>query len=130
MNLVMDTAMFPVPPLAPVIPAPVMASRLQFVSVAKDNIAVELETIGNLLPRYHYIAIDTKNPDTVHGVTAGATLTLATRHNALVKVNVDEVPALQLGLTLCVEEVNLPVVTDYDVVHNPHSAESVHFLTA
>ncbi|KAG0530771.1 hypothetical protein BDA96_05G215500 [Sorghum bicolor] len=136
--------MFPAPPPVPMIPAPMMVGRLQFVSVGKENIATELERIRELLPRYRYVAIDTEYPGTIHGTPAGAALTPAARYYALVKANVDEIPILQLGLTLCDEEGNLPIVmdsdggplqlawefhfSDFDIARHPHSMESVQFL--
>ncbi|ONM27288.1 putative CCR4-associated factor 1 11 [Zea mays] len=134
------------PPPAPVIPAPAMVGRLQFVSVGASNFATEMDFIGSLLPRFRYIAIDAEYPGTVHGAPAGAGLSPAARYYAVVKANVEELPVLQLGLTICDEEGNLPVVmdvdglplqiawefhfSDFDVARDPHSVESVNFLRA
>jgi hypothetical protein len=57
-----------------------------------------------------YIAIDTKYLGTVHGVPARAVLSLTMHNYALVKANIDELPALQLELTICDEDNNLLVV--------------------
>jgi len=60
-----------------------------------------------------YITIDTEYLDTVHGVLAGDALSLTTRSYELVKANVNELPALQLKLTICDEDDNL-----LDVIKN------------
>ena len=59
------------------------------------------------------IAIDTKYLGTVHGMLTGDALSLTTRNYELVKANVDELPALQLELTICDEDDNL-----LDVIKN------------
>ena len=60
-----------------------------------------------------YIATDIEYLGTVHGVLAGDALSLTTRNYELIKANVDELPALQLELTICDEDDNL-----LDVIKN------------
>jgi CCR4-NOT transcription complex subunit 7/8 len=138
-----DAAMFPIPP--PVIPAPAtVVGRLQIVSVGASNYIEELNRIGFLLQMFPYVAIDTEYPGTLHGAPAGPALTTAARYYAFVKANVDELPALQLGLTLCDEGGKLPEAiddqggslqlawefnfSDFDIARGRHAPESVRFL--
>ena len=69
------------------------------------------------MPRHRvkrrYIATNTKYLGTVHGVLAGDALSLTTRSYELIKANVDELPALQLELSICDEDDNL-----LDVIKN------------
>ena len=60
-----------------------------------------------------YIAIDTEYLGTVHGVPAGDAHSLTMRNYELVKANIDELPTLQLELTICDEDDNL-----LDVIKN------------
>jgi CCR4-NOT transcription complex subunit 7/8 len=119
-------------------------------SVTAVNFGAELDTIGSLLPSYPYIVVDTEYPGTVHRPPAGTRegdLTSDDRY-ALVKANVDELPMVQLGLTLCDAQGNLPIVfvdcnidcpvpmeraweinfSDFDVHRDRHAAQSVEFL--
>ena len=100
-----DAAMFLALPLAPMIMAPTMVGCLQFVPMGKENFTVELDKIKKLFLRYRYIAIQ-RIPRHRHSALVGATLTLAARYYVLVKANIDEVPTLQLALTVCDEEVD------------------------
>ena len=135
--------MFPIPP--PVIPAPAtVVGRFQIVSVGASNYIEELNRIGFLLQMFPYVAIDTEYPGTLHGAPAGPALTTAARYYAFVKANVDELPALQLGLTLCDEGGKLPEAiddygrslqlawefnfSDFDIARGRHAPESVRFL--
>lgn len=132
-------------PLRPPVPAGV-----QVQSVTAVNFGAELDMIGSLLPSYPYIVVDTEYPGTVHRPPAGqrdGDLTSDQRY-ALVKANVDELPMVQLGLTLCDAQGNLPVVlvdcnsgypvpmeraweinfSDFDIHRDRHVAQSVEFL--
>ena len=60
-----------------------------------------------------YIATDIEYLGTVHGVLAGDVLSLTMRSYELIKANVDELPALQLELSICDEDDNL-----LDVIKN------------
>jgi CCR4-NOT transcription complex subunit 7/8 len=53
---------------------------------------------------------------------AWATLTPSVCYYTLVKANIDEIPNLQLRLTLCDWEVNLPLITDVDGAPAPCSS--------
>ncbi|XP_066357899.1 probable CCR4-associated factor 1 homolog 9 [Miscanthus floridulus] len=94
---------------------PAAAHTVQLQSVAAANFAAELDRIGSLLPRYPYVVVDTEYPGTVHHAPAGrrdSDLSPDERY-ALVKANVDELPIVQLGITLCDSHGNLPFVPDY-----------------
>jgi len=123
---------------------PVLGVQIRQVTAA--NYEAELDAIGSLLARYPFVAIDTEYPGTVHrpppGRSAGQ-LAPPERY-ALVKANVDELPIVQLGLTLCDEFGNIPVAldgsgrplevawevtfSDFDARRDRHAPESVAFL--
>jgi len=126
------------------------AVQVQLQSVTAANFAAELDIIGSLLPSYPYVVVDTEYPGTVHRPPAGrrdGDLSPDERY-ALVKANVDELPIVQLGVTLCDAHGNLPCVPDYrygyyhgyaerawevdfsdfDVGRDRHAAQSVEFL--
>ncbi|XP_066357878.1 probable CCR4-associated factor 1 homolog 9 [Miscanthus floridulus] len=128
----------------------VHAVQVQLQSVTAANFAAELDIIGSLLPSYPYVVVDTEYPGTVHRPPAGrrdGDLSPDERY-ALVKANVDELPIVQLGVTLCDAHGNLPCVPDYrygyyhgyaerawevdfsdfDVGRDRHAAQSVAFL--
>ncbi|XP_034570048.1 probable CCR4-associated factor 1 homolog 11 [Setaria viridis] len=125
------------------------APGLAVTSVTAENFEAELDAIAALLQRYPIVVIDTEYPGTVHRPTAGrreCDVTPGERY-ALVKANVDELPAVQLGITLCDADGNVPVVaagadgracqraweftfSDFDPVRGRHAPESVAFLTS
>ncbi|RLM69405.1 hypothetical protein C2845_PM17G13920 [Panicum miliaceum] len=126
--------------------APEMGLSIQLVTAA--NYEAELETIGALLRRFPVIAIDTEYPGTVHRSPAGlreGDLTPDERY-ALVKANVDELPVVRLGITLCDAGGNVPLVagagdgrplqqrawefifSDFDPLRDRHAPASVAFL--
>ncbi|XP_062182171.1 probable CCR4-associated factor 1 homolog 11 [Phragmites australis] len=120
---------------------------LQIRSVTATNFEAEVELIGSLLPRFPFVVVDTEYPGNVHRPPAGrrdGDLAPDERY-ALVKANVDELPIVQLGVTLCDEQGNLPVLldsngrpvfelawevnfSDFDVYRDRHAPESVAFL--
>jgi CCR4-NOT transcription complex subunit 7/8 len=77
--------------------------------------------------KWRYIAINTEYLGTVHGVPARAVLSLTMHNYALVKANIDELPALQLELTICDEDDNLLVVikNDDSPCNSPRSSTSM-----
>jgi CCR4-NOT transcription complex subunit 7/8 len=99
-----------------------------------------------LLSRYPFVAIDTEYPGTVHLPPPGRSERQLAPYEryALVKAYVDELPIVQLGITLCDEYGNLPLVTgsdgrplelawevtfsDFDARRDRHAPESVAFL--
>ncbi|KAG2650396.1 probable CCR4-associated factor 1 homolog 11 [Panicum virgatum] len=130
-------------------PAPYVQAVVELQSVTASNFEAELDTVAALLPRHPYVVVDTEYPGTVHRPPAGtrdADLSPDERY-ALVRANVDELPIVQLGLTLCDAHGNLPVVADYETGHHVerawefnfsdfdisrhrHAPQSVEFLTS
>ncbi|XP_066334500.1 probable CCR4-associated factor 1 homolog 9 [Miscanthus floridulus] len=103
-----------------------------------------MDAIASLLTTYPIITIDAEYAVAVHHRPSAASLAPRERY-ALVKSNVDEVPIVQLGITLCDEHGNLPVLfhghgrrpfelawevtfSDFDARRDRHAAESVAFL--
>ncbi|XP_025791243.1 probable CCR4-associated factor 1 homolog 11 [Panicum hallii] len=122
--------------------APEMGLSIQVVTAA--NFEAELNTIAALLRRFPVIAIDAEYPGTVHRPPAGRReggLTPDERYT-LVKANVDELPVVRLGITLCDADGNVPLVagrpceqrawefifSDFDLLRDRHAPESVAFL--
>lgn len=140
---------FPTPHFAAAVrhPSPFMLPSVQLQSVTAANSDAELDQITALLDHYSYVTVDTEYPGTVHRPPAGtcdSELTADERY-AFMKDNVDELPIVQLGITLCDEHGNLPVVVDYatghlterawefnfsdfDVGSHRHAPQSVEFL--
>ncbi|KAF8722611.1 hypothetical protein HU200_022446 [Digitaria exilis] len=128
-------------------PPPVLG--LQIIPVTAANFEAELDAIGSLLTRYPFVTIDTEYPGTVHRPPSYHKLTPPERYK-LVKANVDELPIVQLGITLCDEYGNLPTVvvtdddgrplllelawevtfSDFDPRRDRHAPESVAFLAS
>jgi CCR4-NOT transcription complex subunit 7/8 len=127
---------------------PPQVPDLQVRPVTAANYETELDCIGFLLARYPYVAIDTEYPGTVHRprppwMAAERDLSPPERY-ALVKANVDEIPVVQLGITLCDWFGNVPTFadgdgrqhevawevtfSDFDVHRHRHAPESVAFL--
>ncbi|CAL4979143.1 unnamed protein product [Urochloa decumbens] len=128
------------------------ATGLEVRPVTAANYEAELDAIGSLLPQFPIIVFDTEYPGTVHRPPPGrreSDLTPPERY-ALIKANVDEVPILQLGITLCDADGNLPVFpssssaggavgcyyerawvftfSDFDARRDAHAPESIAFL--
>ncbi|KAL6877525.1 hypothetical protein ACP4OV_012740 [Aristida adscensionis] len=120
--------------------------NVQMRSVTAGNFIAEVDLIGSFLPSFPFVAVDTEYPGAVHRPPAGARdsqLTPDERY-ALVKANVDELPIVQLGVTLCDAHGNLPLgvdgrghtvglawevnFSDFDVHGDRHVPESVAFL--
>ena len=110
-------------------PAPYVQAVVELQSVTASNFEAELDTVAALLPRHPYVVVDTEYPGTVHRPPAGtrdADLSPDERY-ALVRANVDELPIVQLGLTLCDAHGNLPVVVDYETGHHVERAWEFNF---
>jgi CCR4-NOT transcription complex subunit 7/8 len=107
---------------------------------------LEMDAIASLLTTFPFITIDTEYAGAVHRPSATASLAPRERY-VLVESNVDEVPIVQLGitLTLCDEHGNLPVLfdghgrrpfelawemtfSDFDARRDRHAPDSVAFL--
>lgn len=76
---------------------------LTVTKVTVANFEAELRVIAALLQRYPVIVIDTEYPGTVHRPSPGrreSDLSPEERYT-LVKANVDDLPIVQLGITLC-----------------------------
>ncbi|XP_034594611.1 probable CCR4-associated factor 1 homolog 11 [Setaria viridis] len=119
---------------------------LQIRPVTAANYEAQLDAIGSLLTRYPFVSIDTEYPGTVHRPPPGRSENQLAPYEryALVKANVDELPIVQLGITLCDEYGNLPLVagsdgrplelarevtfSDFDARRDRHAPESVAFL--
>ncbi|KAF8643523.1 hypothetical protein HU200_013343 [Digitaria exilis] len=127
-------------------PAAAHVLPVQIQSVTAVNLDAELDQIAAFLPLFPYVVVDTEYPGTVHLPSPGKLepdLTPDERY-ALVRANVDELPIVQLGLTLCDGNGNLPVVfdhfigqterawefnfCDFDVGRHRHVPHSVEFL--
>ncbi|OEL26788.1 putative CCR4-associated factor 1-like protein 11 [Dichanthelium oligosanthes] len=109
-------------------PAPYV-QPVQLQSVTAVNFEAEMDLIAALLPQYPYVVVDTEYPGTVHcppDGTRDADLTPDERY-ALVKANVDELPIVQLGLTLCDAHGSLPVVVDYTTGYYTERAWEFNF---
>ncbi|TVT99975.1 hypothetical protein EJB05_54626, partial [Eragrostis curvula] len=125
---------------------PAAAMNVEMRSVTAANFASELDLIGSLLPAFPIIVVDTEYPGAVHRPAAGkreSQLTADERY-ALVKANVDELPIVQLGVTICDAQGNLPRgvdlagrpvelawevnFSDFDVRRDRHVPESAAFL--
>ncbi|KAF8666005.1 hypothetical protein HU200_054094 [Digitaria exilis] len=128
-------------------PAP-PAVGLTVTKVTAANLETELRVIAILLRRYPIIVIDTEYPGTVHRPPPRrreSDLSHGERY-ALVKANVDELPIVQLGITLCDAEGKLPLAmdaygrtvepiweftfSDFDMRHGRYAQESVAFLVS
>ncbi|CAO2146443.1 unnamed protein product [Urochloa humidicola] len=125
------------------------ATGLEVRPVTAANYEAELDHISSLLPQFPVIVFDTEYPGTVHRPPPGrceSDLTPPERY-ALIKANVDEVPILQLGITLCDADGNVPIFpsgtagvggcyerawvftfSDFDAGRDRHAPESVAFL--
>ncbi|XP_024313267.1 probable CCR4-associated factor 1 homolog 9 [Brachypodium distachyon] len=112
------------------------------------NLDAAMELMASLLPLFPYVAVDTEYPGVVHhhshSPNAAAAATAEERY-AVAKANVDELPIVQLGITLCDDQGRLPVFqdhltgchvevsweinfTDFDAGVHRHAPESVNFL--
>nr|CAB3452028.1 unnamed protein product [Digitaria exilis] len=89
------------PPRPFLTPAPAMAPpRVEVRQVWAHNFEAEARLIESLLPKFRYVAVDTEFPGTVYR-PAGAAYTLTpARSYELLKLNVDALDLIQLGLTL------------------------------
>ncbi|CAO2045551.1 unnamed protein product [Urochloa humidicola] len=117
------------PPVAAVRHPSPYARAIQLQSVTAVNSDVELDLIASLLPRYPYVVVDTEYPGTVHRPPVGkrdADLTADERY-ALLRANADELPIVQLGVTLCDDHGNLPVILDYATGHATERAWEFNF---
>ncbi|CAN6373266.1 unnamed protein product [Urochloa humidicola] len=125
------------------------ATGLEVRPVTAANYETELDQIGSLLPKFPVIVFDTEYPGVAHRPPPGrreSDLTPPERY-ALIKANVDEVPMLQLGITLCDADGNVPIFpdtggpagacyerawvftfSDFDAGRDRHAPESVTFL--
>ncbi|GJM90949.1 hypothetical protein PR202_ga07276 [Eleusine coracana subsp. coracana] len=130
-------------------PPPPATLSVEMRSVTAANFEAELDLIGSLLPMFSILVVDTEYPGAVHRPAAGrreGQLTADERY-ALVKANVDELPLVQLGLTLCDGRGNLPRApgpdpltgrpvelawefnfSDFDMAADRHVPSSVAFL--
>ncbi|KAB1218706.1 hypothetical protein CJ030_MR3G026586 [Morella rubra] len=93
-----------------------MAPQLPVVvcEVWQDNLEQEFRTINDALLRYPLIAIDTEFPGTVYsqlgafpGCALSPRIAPVVRYQVM-KANVDATKIIQLGLSLCDAEGNLP----------------------
>ncbi|CAN6381908.1 unnamed protein product [Urochloa humidicola] len=122
------------------------ATGLEVRPVTAANYEAELDHIASLIHQFPVIVFDSEYPGTVHRPPPGRRepdLTPPERY-ALVKANVDEVPLLQLGLTLSDAAGNVPVFpgsgggcyerawvftfSDFDAGRDRHAPESAAFL--
>lgn len=78
--------------------------HLRIVDVWDHNFLIALEEIKNLLPVYNHIAMDTEFP----GVVEVPRKRTDDYQYQLVKVNVDELKMIQLGITLFDSNGNIP----------------------
>jgi CCR4-NOT transcription complex subunit 7/8 len=78
--------------------------HLRIIDVWDDNFFEQLEEIKSLIPVYNYIAMDTEFP----GVVEVPRKKTDDYQYQLVKVNVDELKMIQLGITLFDKEGKIP----------------------
>ncbi|CAN6237917.1 unnamed protein product [Urochloa humidicola] len=110
-------------------PPPYARAAVQLQSVTAVNSDAELDVIASLLPHYPYVTVDTEYPGTVHRPAAGkrdGDFTADERY-ALLRANADELPVVQLGVTLCDAHGNLPVVVDFATGHHAERAWEFNF---
>jgi CCR4-NOT transcription complex subunit 7/8 len=75
----------------------------------------ELDAIASLRTTYPYITIDTEYAGgAVHRPPAACLAPRPRERYALVKADVDDVPIVQLGITLCDEHGNIPLAATAD----------------
>ena len=102
--------------------------------VWEDNLEKELEIIRGVIDDYPYVAMDTEFPGVV-ARPVGDFKTSREYHYQTLRVNVDMLKLIQLGLTLSNEEGKLPKHNDelcvwqfnfreFDVENDIHSGES------
>jgi CCR4-NOT transcription complex subunit 7/8 len=125
------------------------APGLAVTSVTAENFEAELDDMAALLQMYPTVVIDTEYPGTVHRPSAGRRERDVTPGEcyALVKANVDELPLVQLGITLCDANGNVPIAvvaadgsacqraweftfSDFDPLRDSHAPASVAFLAS
>ncbi|RLM84990.1 hypothetical protein C2845_PM04G03530 [Panicum miliaceum] len=126
----------PTPP--PPFPA---APRVEVRRVWAHNFDAEARLIESLLPRFRYAAVDTEFPGTVYRpVGASYTLTPERRYD-LLRLNVDVLDLIQVGLTLFDAGGRLPGpggarhvwefnFREFDVRRHRHAPESIAMLRA
>jgi CCR4-NOT transcription complex subunit 7/8 len=108
------------------------------------NFEAEAKLIESLLPKFRYAAVDTEFPGTVYRPAGAAYMLTPERRYELLKMNVDAMDLIQLGLTLfdsggrlpspggggaagCVWEFNF---REFDVQRHRHAPESIAMLRA
>lgn len=83
--------------------SPDKSSKVNIVEVYADNFIEEIKRISGYLEEYNYIGMDTEFPGIVYSVN----YTEDFYYNAL-KLNVDSLKLIQLGITLCNERGEYP----------------------
>ena len=101
--------------------------------VYADNLLEELRVIGDLIEEYNYIGMDTEFPGTVYNLQI---MTNDFYYKTL-KINVDSLKLIQLGITLSNEKgeypKNIPYHTwqfnfQFDLIRDIYNDESVKLL--
>nr|AAK52531.1 Putative CCR4-associated factor 1 [Oryza sativa Japonica Group]AAN04513.1 Putative CCR4-associated factor 1 [Oryza sativa Japonica Group]ABB46658.2 CAF1 family ribonuclease containing protein [Oryza sativa Japonica Group] len=107
------------------------------------NLDSEMGLIGEMMVQYPYVTIDVEFAGVVHHPPYTGSRPTPDEIYAALKSNVDEVPAVQIGITLSDAEGNLPtrsssspeqeiawevVFSDFDAGRDPHVVDSVEFL--
>ena len=73
-----------------------------------ENFESEVKKISNLVEKYNYIALDTEFPGFVY---PGQGSTQKEIYYDSIRLNVDKLKLIQVGITLCDEEGNYPKET-------------------
>lgn len=139
----------PAPPPHVNVPQPAMhaaaapAPPLWLRTMTAANLDSEMGLIGEMMVQYPYVTIDVEFAGVVHHPPYTGSRPTPDEIYAAVKSNVDEVPAVQIGITLSDAEGNLPtrsssspeqeiawevVFSDFDAGRDPHVVDSVEFL--
>uniref|UniRef100_A0A0D9WVZ0 poly(A)-specific ribonuclease n=1 Tax=Leersia perrieri TaxID=77586 RepID=A0A0D9WVZ0_9ORYZ len=116
-------------------PAPIsLPLTVKVRSVWAHNLEEELNLIDSLLPSFPLAAVDTEFPGTIHRPLAPVYMLTNNDKYALLKANVDELPLIQLGLTLFDADGRLPGYVwefnfrEFDLRRHRHAPESIDFL--
>ncbi|XP_068651470.1 probable CCR4-associated factor 1 homolog 11 [Aristolochia californica] len=105
-----------------------------------QNVVSEFELIKSLLPRFHYVSMDTEFPGCVFQSPSVRERNHPQVRYQVLKLNVDALKLIQLGLTLCDADGNLPHLgtncryawefnfSDFDVSRSLHAPSAISML--
>ncbi|XP_068651787.1 probable CCR4-associated factor 1 homolog 11 [Aristolochia californica] len=105
-----------------------------------QNVVFEFELIKSLLPRFEYVTMDTEFPGLVFQSPSVRERNQPLARYKVLKLNVDALKLIQLGLILCDADGNLPHLgtncryvwefnfSDFDVSSNLHDPSAISML--